>query len=69
MSDPGPWLKKSDGPGMLSLVESELMPLLNELYQQWVVMNTVEAVRSYFYTLGILADIWNYVRAYTRERN
>ncbi len=69
MSDPAPWLKKNDGPGMLSLVESELMPLLNELYQQWVVMNTVEAVRSYFYTLGILADIWNYVREYTREKN
>ena len=69
MSDPGAWLKKSDGIGMLSLVESELMPLLNELYQQWVVVNTVDAVRSYFYTLGILADIWNYVRTYTRERN
>jgi len=69
MSDPAPWLKKNDGPGMLNLVENELMPLLNELYQQWVVMNTVEAVRSYFYTLGILADIWNYVREYTREKN
>ncbi len=69
MSDPAPWLKKNDGPGMLSLVENELMPLLNKLYQQWVVLNTVEAVRSYFYTLGILADIWNYVREYTREKN
>ncbi len=69
MSEPGPWLKKNDGPGMLSLVENEMMPLLNELYKQWVVLNTVEAVRSYFYTLGILADIWNYVREYTRERN
>ncbi len=69
MTDPAQWLKKNDGPGMLSLVENELMPRLNELYQQWVDMNTVEAVRSYFYTLGILADIWNYVREYTREKN
>ncbi len=69
MTDPAPWLKKNDGPGILSLVENELMPLLNKLYQQWVVLNTVEAVRSYFYTLGILADIWNYVREYTREKN
>jgi len=69
ISDPDRWLNKSDGTEKHSLVVNELMPLLNELYLQWVVLNTVEAVRSYFYTLGILADIWSYVREYTRERN
>ena len=69
ISDPDRWLNKSDGNEKHSLVVNDLMPLLNELYQQWVVLNTVEAVRSYFYTLGILADIWSYVREYTRERN
>ena len=69
MSDPERWLNKKDGAEKHHLVVHELMPLLKELYQHWVLLNTVEAVRSYFFTLGILADIWSYVREYTRERN
>ncbi|MCK4746926.1 MAG: UvrD-helicase domain-containing protein, partial [Bacteroidales bacterium] len=41
----------------------------NELYGQQVVMNTIRAIRQNFYTLGILGDIWEQVRSYTKERN
>ncbi|MEA3461424.1 MAG: 3'-5' exonuclease, partial [Bacteroidota bacterium] len=66
---PEKWLKKDSSPAMISLTEEQLIPLLNEVYRLQVVLNTVAVVRANFYTLGILADTWEYVREYTRERN
>jgi ATP-dependent exoDNAse (exonuclease V) beta subunit len=63
------WLKKGDSPHIETLISEHLMPLLNELYRQQLILNTIRLVRNNFYTLGILADTWNYVREYTRERN
>lgn len=63
------WLKKSATADMTALTEDELMPLLTELYRGQVVLNTIKAIRANFYTLGILADTWEYVREYTQERN
>ena len=66
---PEKWLKKDASPAMTSLTEEHLIPLLNEVYRLQVSLNTVAMVRANFYTLGILADTWEYVREYTRERN
>jgi len=63
------WLNKSAPEEMLTLTKEVLMPLLNQLYKQQVMMNTLQAIRRNFYTLGILGDIWEQVSAYTRERN
>jgi len=66
---PEKWLKKDSSAAMTSLTEEQLIPLLNEVYRLQVDLNTVAVVRANFYTLGILADTWEYVREYTRERN
>jgi len=63
------WLKKDSSPAMTALTNEDLIPLLNEVYRVQVVLNTVAMVRANFYTLGILADTWEYVREYTKERN
>ncbi len=66
---PEKWLKKDASPAMTKLTEEQLIPLLNQLYLLQVILNTIAVVRANFYTLGILADTWEYVREYTRERN
>jgi len=66
---PGKWLKKDSSQAMSSLTEDSLIPLYNEIYRLQVVLNTIAMVRANYYTLGILADTWEYVREYTRERN
>ncbi len=66
---PEKWLKKDSSQAMTALTEEQLIPLLNEVYRLQVSLNTVAVVRANFYTLGILADTWEYVREYTRERN
>jgi len=63
------WLNKGASDEMIRLTENVLMPLLNKLYNQQVVLNTITAIRQNFYTLGILGDIWERVKAYTTERN
>lgn len=63
------WLNKSATPAMTRLAEDQLIPLLNEVYMIQVVLNTITEIRTNFYTLGILADTWEYVREYTREKN
>lgn len=65
----GKWLNKSATEEMIRLTEQVLMPLLNRLYDQQKVLNTVVAIRQNFYTMGILGDIWERVNSYTRERN
>ncbi len=65
----GKWLKKGSSPAVSSLTEEQLMPLLNEVYRLQVILNTLALVRANYYTLGILADTWEYVREYTLERN
>jgi len=69
LEDQEKWLKKDASPAMKTLTVEHLMPLLNEVYRLQVILNTVVVVRDNFYTLGILADIWKYVREYTKERN
>ncbi|MCK5694258.1 MAG: UvrD-helicase domain-containing protein, partial [Bacteroidales bacterium] len=66
---PEKWLKKDSSPAMIALTEEQLIPQLNEVYSLQVILNTIAVVRANFYTLGILADTWEYVREYTRERN
>lgn len=66
---PGKWLNKSASQAMTGLTEDHLIPLLNEVYRLQVILNTIAVIRANFYTLGILADTWEYVREYTRERN
>lgn len=63
------WLNKGASDEMIRLTENVLMPLLNKLYNQQVVLNTITAIRQNFYTLGILGDIWERVKAYTTEHN
>jgi len=63
------WLNKSAPESMSALTEEVLMPGLNQLYLQQKVLNTLTAIRQNYYTLGIMADIWEHVREYTRERN
>ncbi len=66
---PEKWLRKDASPAMIKLTEEQLIPLLNQVYRLQVILNTIAVVRANFYTLGILADTWEYVREYTRERN
>lgn len=63
------WLNKGASAEMIRVTENVLLPLLNKLYGQQVVLNTIGAIRQNFYTLGILGDIWERVKAYTTERN
>ena len=63
------WLNKDATVEMTHFTEQVLMPLLNQLYLQQKVLNTIISIRQNFYTLGILGDIWERVKSYTRERN
>jgi ATP-dependent helicase/nuclease subunit A len=63
------WFKKDASQAMVALTEELLMPLLGKLYQQQKVLNTLLLIRKNFYTLGIMGDLWEHVRAYTKERN
>ena len=63
------WLKKNAGAELDTLTNERLLPLLQQNYKQQEILNTLAAVHSHFYTLGILGDIREYVQDYTRERN
>lgn len=63
------WLNKGATTQVIELTEKVLMPLLNQLYTRQKVLNTIGAIRQNFYTLGILGDLWERVKSYTRERN
>ena len=63
------WLNKGAGEAMIHLTETVLMPLLHQIRQQQVILNTIEAIRQNIYTLGILGDIWEQIKRYTTERN
>jgi len=69
LDEPDKWLNKSASPAMSKLTEEVLMPMLIQLYQKQKVLNTLTAIRQNFYTLGIMGDIWEHVRDYTKERN
>ena len=66
---PEKWLGKSASQEMTALTGDYLMPRLIDIYRMQVILNTISMILANFYTLGILADIWEYVRDYTRERN
>ncbi len=63
------WYNKDASQAMISLTENLLMPLLGKLYQNQKVLNTLLLIRQNFYTLGIMGDLWEHVRSYTKERN
>ncbi len=63
------WLKKDSGPGMITLTEQVLMPLLTEIYRKQVLLNTIKAIRQNFYNLGILGDLREKVQDYLKEHN
>jgi ATP-dependent exoDNAse (exonuclease V) beta subunit len=63
------WLKKNASAEVEILTRESLLPLLQQNYKQQEVLNTLAAVHTHFYTLGILGDIREYVQEYTRERN
>ncbi len=69
MEDSDKWLKKDATAGMISLCEQILMPLLVELYQKQLILNTVRAIRQNFYNLGILGDLRDKVQDYLKENN
>ncbi len=54
---------------MTRLTEDVLLPLLNQVYGTQVVLNTIRAIRSNYYTLGILGDIRAKVQSYLKEHN
>ncbi|MEN8156762.1 MAG: UvrD-helicase domain-containing protein [Bacteroidota bacterium] len=69
LTEPGKWLNKGAAGGMVSLTENVLMPMLNRVYGQQVMLNTIRAIRYNFYTLGILGDIRRKVQEYQKEHN
>jgi ATP-dependent helicase/nuclease subunit A len=66
---PEKWLGKNSSQAISELVQDYLIQELNEVYRLQVMLNTIAVIRANFYTLGILADTWQYVQEYTRERN
>ncbi len=69
LADREKWLVKGASAEMAVLTEALLMPLLNEVYQDQVVLNTIRVIRFNYYTLGILGDIREKVQAYLKEHN
>ena len=69
LSEPGKWLNKNAGQEMVSLTRGVLMPLLNQIFEHQVVLNSIRAIRRNFYTLGILGDIQERVQLYLKENN
>ena len=63
------WFNKDATQAMIAMTEELLMPLLGRLYQKQNVLNTILLIRQNFYTLGIMGDLWEHVRTYTKERN
>jgi len=69
VTNPDKWLGKTSPPGLARFTGEVLMPMLAELYERQVILNTVRMIRQNFYTLGILGDLMERINAYTRERN
>jgi ATP-dependent helicase/nuclease subunit A len=69
LEEPGKWLNRDATPVMTSLTSEVLMPLLNNLYENQVVLNSIRAIRQNYYTLGILGDIRERVQSYLKEHN
>ena len=63
------WLKKDAESGMSNLTEQFLMPLLGQIYQKQVMLNTIRAIKQNFYNLGILGDLREKVQSYLKENN
>ena len=63
------WYNKDAARDIIEISEHVLMPLLNQIYTLQKVLNTSIAIRQNFYTLGILGDLWEQVKSYTKERN
>lgn len=63
------WLKKDADASLISLTGQVLMPLLNDIYQKQLVLNSIRAIRLNFYNLGILGDIRIRVQDYLKENN
>lgn len=63
------WLKKDAKAGMISLTEQVLMPLLNDVYQKQIILNTIGIIRKNFFNLGILGDLREKVQDYLKEHN
>ena len=69
LTEPEKWLNKDASPEMISLTSGLLMPLLNQLFEHQVVLNSIRAIGKNFYTLGILGDIQEMVQLYLKENN
>lgn len=67
--DKGKWLNKGAPADLDQLTGEVLMPALRQLHTKWVIRNSILAVKRNLYTLGILDDLSERVREYTRERN
>ncbi len=63
------WLKKDADSGMITLTEQVLMPLLIDVYEKQVLLNTIRAIRQNYYNLGILGDLRERVQEYLKEHN
>lgn len=70
MYDRSKWLSKSISDPMLDeLVDQILITSLKACYELSVIIRSVESVRPYIYTFGILNDIMTSIREITGERN
>ncbi len=67
--DPEKWLTKKSPKELEELTLDRLLPLYQELYGHYRMQLSLRAIRSHFYTLGILGDLWEEVQTYTREQN
>jgi ATP-dependent exoDNAse (exonuclease V) beta subunit len=70
ITDREKWLATSgNDPGMELLVDDVLMPALKGCDELSVVIRSVQSIRPYIYTFGILRDILESIREITGERN
>jgi ATP-dependent exoDNAse (exonuclease V) beta subunit len=63
------WLVNRAPDEMASMTRRVLMPLLEELFKGQILLNTIQAIRRNFYTLGILGDIRTRVETCLKEQN
>lgn len=70
LHDISKWRKAEDSnQDRVALIDGFLQPALMEIYGKTILLNSVEAVREYVYTLGILNDISERILDITDERN
>ncbi len=68
-SDPDKWLNQTATDLERQVTVEEFIPAMEAMWKEQVMLNTIEAIRRRFYTLGILGDLREELQAYLRSRN